>query len=241
MKVLKSFLIAIAGMALTANAAQAQLRKDTKGWSRIHAAFVTTSFTVEANDVSADGEDNMVGASIGFAKGISLSQKLPIFLEPGIDIVWQHQNVEEEDGEYSDYEEKINQLSVAVPVVAAYKLSFNDWFSIVPFFGVNFKIHAVGVDKSTWTVGGVEATEKDKYFKGEIETEVNGNTSTESYDSDFKRFQFGLNLGCGFNISNLYIGYKFQPDLSPLEKFSEDEYDYKLKTHCNFITVGLNF
>lgn len=240
MKALKSFLIAVAGLAFTANAAQAQLIKDTKGWNRIHVAFVTTGYKAENNGTTIKGDDNMVGAAVGFAKGISLSQKLPIFLEPGIDVIWQHQNLEDQEDKYSSFDEKVNQLSFAIPVVAAYKFSFNDWFSIDPFFGVNFKIHAIGVDKETYTVAGKETTVKNKYFKGEVETEYNGNTNTESYgddDTKAKRFQFGLNLGVGFNISCLYVGYKFQPDLSPLYKYD----DYKTKTHSNVITVGLNF
>lgn len=56
-------------------------------------------------------------------------------------------------------------------------------------------------------------------------------------EGDAKIFQFGLNLGVGVNIDKFYVGYTFQPDLSPYQK----EGGLKIKTINNYVTVGINF
>lgn len=113
-----------------------------------------------------------------------------------------------------------NFLNVAVPVNAAYKLSFANSpnVKIVPFFGPNFKFNILA--RTTWD------PDRGSKVKTNILDDANGG----------KVFQFGLNLGCGFYLHKFYVGYTFQPDLSPFSKMD----GVKAKTISNLVSLAIN-
>ncbi len=211
--ILAAIALIVASVATPASA----LEKNTEGWSRLQLSFVTEKVKEKPTDIEYDG---LNGLALGFSKGISLSETLPIFIEPTAELVWLH---EKETTELFGIEStvKTNALSLNIPVVAAYKLQFNDKISLVPFFGPNFKFHLFDKTK--------KEVESSKYSE---EEEVDN-----FVDDANKRFQFGLSLGVGFNVKKLNVSYRFNPDLSP--RFDDGE--YKDKTRYNFITVGINF
>lgn len=216
---------AIAAIACSQNT-NAQSTSKTEGWTRLSVSFVKLSSTITedddfGNEIEYDADDTPAGIAVGFAKGISLSQSVPLFLEPGAELIWLHNVVEEEESDYASYKWTENMLSLNIPVSVNFKFQLTNAFSIVPYFGPNFKLHFMAKEKE--------------------EIEIMGEKDSKSYsvfdDDDYRRFQFGLNVGVGFNINKLHIGYRFAPDLSAFEKS-----DYgKTKTKQNFVTVGINF
>lgn len=274
------FAATVAAMAMCISA-NAQLKNDTEGWRRLGLSYTVRTLSEESNaniyklqTVIVDPTiftDN--GKSKGFAleymQGVNVTNKIPLFLEPGIqagfyhatddktqsyaidheltsngDVVkyeWETEYVEE------DYTIKRNYLNISIPVNVAYKFAFesSENFTIVPFIGPNFKFNLLGVSK--YASGG--ETAKINHFK---DTEVLGNEKA-------RRLQVGLNLGIGVNIcQKLYVGYKFQPDFHCYYK-SSDEFvkninnalentyyevtavDSEVKSKTQFLTVGLNF
>lgn len=215
MKLIKFFVVAVLA-AMTADAT-AQLTKDTRGWTRVELSFDAQKMKVKDGNATWDGEKQK-GAAIGFMKGINITSKLPLFLDLGARLSWLHSKDEWNNG--VDCSKKTTFMNIAVPVNAAYKLSFaSSPISIVPSFGPNFKFNFYGRTKD-------EVGNKESKFKW-----------LNSDEGDARIFQFGLNLGVGVNIQRFYVGYTFQPDIVSYVK----EDGYKLKTINNFVSVGVSF
>lgn len=213
MKLIKFFAVAVLA-AMTADAT-AQLTKDTRGWTRVELSFDAQKMKVKDGDKSWDGEKQK-GAAIGFMKGINITSKMPLFLDLGARLAWLHSKDEFHGGDT-----KTTFMNIAVPVNAAYKLSFaSSPISIVPFFGPNFKFNFYGRTKTSYDDG---SEVKIKWL--------------DSDGRDARIFQFGLNLGVGVNIERFYVGYTFQPDIVSYVKHDGN----KTKTINNFISLGINF
>lgn len=218
MKLFKFIVIAIIA-AMTTDAA-AQLTKSTRGWTRLELSFDAQKLKEKNSSASWEG-DKQKGAALGFMKGINITTKLPLFLELGGRLTWNHSK-----DEWGNTERKTTFMNIAVPVNAAYKISFaSSPINFVPFFGPNFKFNFYGRTKTTTTNNGKETETKTKWL------------SDKDGNPDANIFQFGLNLGLGINIQKFYVGYTFQPDLSPYVKNG----DYKMKAINNYISVGINF
>ena len=213
MKSIKFIAIAILA-AMTANAS-AQLTKDTQGWTRVELSFEAQKLKYKDGSITWDSEEKQKGVSLAFMKGVNITSKMPIFLDLGARLSWLHSKDEFKGGD-----SKTTFMNVAVPVNAAYKLSFaSSPISIVPFFGPNFKFNFYGRTKDT-------------YGDEEIKTKW-----LDKDGMDARIFQFGLNLGVGVNIQRFYVGYNFQPDISSYVK----DGDQKTKTINNFISLGVTF
>lgn len=217
--------------------ASAQLTKDFTGWTRVELSFDVRKETYKSGAASIGNDESTKGLALAVMKGISISQKVPLFLDLGGRISWTHSS---EDFTYGDvvgssWENRLlddevvgaskeTYMNIAIPVNAAYKLSFTK-VSLVPFFGPNFKFNFLAVTK-------------DDYTDADLEKKYGENKENLLKDDEYHRvFQIGLNLGVGVNLKNFYFGYTFQPDLSSWRKNG----DYKTKTKNNYITVGYNF
>lgn len=225
MKTIKLFAIALMALA-SSSAAFAQFVNNgtsslgksaatTDNYSRIYASF---------NVLNVDDlDDNFKGATIGIVWGSNITQNVqPIFFESGVEATW---NTYEESG--YDETTKINLLSFSVPMNLVYKVEVPNTNAILsPFVGLNLKYHAMG--KAKW---------EDDYYNESESYDIFD--KKDMYGDPFKRFQVGMNLGIGISINNLYIGYKFQPDFTPIMK--DSYYNEKIKTRTHQISLGVNF
>lgn len=209
----KKFLT-VAVLSALAISASAQLTNDNSEWARFGLAFDAQKIKVEAGGTTADGQKTK-GVAVEFMKGISLTNNMPLFLDLGARLAWTTAKEDRTGGS-----DKYNFLNVAVPVNAAYKLSFANSpnVKIVPSFGPNFKFNILA--RTTWD------PDRGSKVKTNILDDDNGG----------KVFQFGLNLGCGFYLHKFYVGYTFQPDLSPLSKMD----GVKIKTISNLVSLAIN-
>ena len=230
-----------------------------QGYTRIQFNFAPQVMEIkdapsEAGDVDTGWEGaklSTMGFGLGFVKGIALSQSTPLFLEIGGNLTFLSKSDEETKKE-TDYsktyewttEAKYKFLNLAVPVNFAYRVNVADAFSIQPFVGVNMKFNLVGKVKYTETEDGESESYDVGFFtKEKFEGEEQPYYFGKDDDNKAKRFQLGLNVGCGFNIAKrLYVGYTFQPDLVKYaECYGGDNKTYKVKTRSNVITLGFNF
>ncbi len=208
--------VAVAIMMMFGTNSFAQITRDTQGYQRAEVSFVAENFKYDNNGHSGSIAKPK-GFALGYIKGISLTNRIPLFLELGGRLNWTHKKESSGDTDY-----KYTFMSVSIPVQAAYKFTFsgND-IAITPFFGPNFRFN----------------------FYGRLKTETGDHETKTKYlsrdnDDPAKIFQFGLNLGCGFNFSRFYLGYTFQPDLSSYIKYDDDN---KYKTIYQLVSVGINF
>ena len=185
---------------------------DSEGYQRIEA-----SFAAQKTDWGKDNSYTKTkGFELGYIKGINLTSRIPLFLELGGQLTWTHAK----DEVYS-VDVKHTFMNISIPVNVAYKFAFasSENITIVPFVGPNFKFNVIG--KKKW------GDEKTSYLSKD---DMGGK------DNRANIFQAGMNLGIGVNIAhNLYVGYRFQPDFK--KYFDEGD----VKTHTNYLTIGVNF
>jgi len=217
-----TFIVAAIAALFTTNA-NAQLKNDTEGYKRVEASFVSQKF-----DWGNDTDTKLKGFEVGYLTGVSVTNKLPIFLELGGQLTWTHAK----DELSKNNEIKHTFMSIAIPVNAAYKLAFasSENITIVPFIGPNFKFNLIGKQKGELDVDVADVIDINTSYDASYfdKDDMGGDDNTA------KRFQVGLNLGVGVNISKaLYVGYRFQPDFT--------EYLEGVKATTNYLTIGINF
>ena len=180
------------------------------GWTDIHVSYNSTEFDVE-------GSDRVMGIEVGCTKAFSISNKMPLFIETGLNAIWTFGELSKyEDSYYSySYSSSVSLFSVKVPINLVYKFDLNEKVSIMPFAGVY----------CTGNISGTLTVEEDG-----VEYDFD---MFDEDEGDCKRFQFGLNLGakCKFNKITLGVGYGF--DLNEIDE------DCKVNT-LNF-SVGYCF
>ena len=102
------------------------------GYNRIYVGYTGIKTHFDFDDA-----DNLSypGFSIGYLRGISLTQKVPLYLEVGGEIDFNRYS-ESEEG--LDYKQTI--LGLKIPVSLVYRLNINENFSISPLFGFDFRV-----------------------------------------------------------------------------------------------------
>ncbi len=225
----KRTILATLAMAAVAINASAQLKNNSDGYNRIQASFAAGRVTE-----SIDGSENLNtrGASLSYISGVNLTTKIPLFLEIGGRLTFTKGSDdvkgydEEDDNELLyKYEQTNTLMDISVPCNLAYKIAFySSGVEIIPFFGPNFKFNLIGKQKT-----------KEMKYGETTETTCSFYDEDDMGDNKAKRFQFGLNLGVGFRLNSIYLGYQIQPDLSPYVKFD----NYKLKTFSQLVSLGI--
>ncbi len=165
--------------------------------------------TVNADNSSLDGGTPKTGLNVGVVAGIQLAPATPLYLETGLSYI-------EKGGKTSrsgSYTYGMNYLEV--PFLVKYQHNFDRMTSLQPFAGI---YGALGVSG--------QIKEQDK------------RTSVSAFsDSNYKRLDAGLRIGCGLQFDHLYaeLGY----DIG-LANVSHDAYD-TAHTGCFFANIGVNF
>ena len=222
MKTLKALLVlAFVGLAGTASAQFANSGSSASGssiWTTVNTDGynrVYVGYSGVKGKIDIDGADDMKfpGFSVGYLRGIGLTQKVPLYLEVGGEIDFNRYS-ESEDGE--DYKQTI--LGLKIPVSLVYRLNINENFSISPLFGFDFRLNLMG---------------KGKYeYDGESE-DWNLFDDDEMGGEAYKRFQAGWHIGVGFDYKALHFGVDWGTD------FNEIAEETKLRT--TYVTLGWNF
>ena len=222
MKTLKALLVlAFVGLAGTASAQFANSGSSASGssiWTTVNTDGynrVYVGYSGVKGKIDIDGADDMKfpGFSVGYLRGIGLTQKVPLYLEVGGEIDFNRYS-ESEDGE--DYKQTI--LGLKIPVSLVYRLNINENFSISPLFGFDFRLNLMG---------------KGKYeYDGESE-DWNLFDDDEMDGEAYKRFQAGWHIGVGFDYKALHFGVDYGTSFNEITE--------KVKLATTSVTVGYNF
>lgn len=222
MKTLKALLVlAFVGLAGTASAQFANSGSSASGssiWTTVNTDGynrVYVGYSGVKGKIDIDGADDMKfpGFSVGYLRGIGLTQKVPLYLEVGGEIDFNRYS-ESEGGE--DYKQTI--LGLKIPVSLVYRLNINENFSISPLFGFDFRLNLMGKGKS----------ESD----GESE-DWNLFDDDEMGGEAYKRFQAGWHIGVGFDYKALHFGVDYGTSFNEITE--------KVKLATTSVTVGYNF
>ena len=222
MKTLKALLVlAFVGLAGTASAQFANSGSSASGssiWTTVNTDGynrVYVGYSGVKGKIDIDGADDVKfpGFSVGYLRGIGLTQKVPLYLEVGGEIDFNRYS-ESEGGE--DYKQTI--LGLKIPVSLVYRLNINENFSISPLFGFDFRLNLMGKGKS----------ESD----GESE-DWNLFDDDEMGGEAYKRFQAGWHIGVGFDYKALHFGVDYGTSFNEITE--------KVKLATTSVTVGYNF
>lgn len=166
--------------------------------------------TLNSEEDHLDGESSVVGLNLGFVAGVHLSDDYPVILESGL-----FYTEKGGEGRFMNHKMTYDLNYLEVPVLAKYKCSLGDDFSLQPFAGGYMAL-------------GVSGKIKDYDMK----------KSRSSYGGDgFQRFDGGLRFGCGLEYQMLYIEAAYDFGLSNI---SHSDFDTSRNT-CFYINAGVNF
>lgn len=200
---------------------------DTESYGRLSVSYSTITMKVGgaaydnySSDLDRENKDKKAipGVSIGYLGGISLSSKLPFFVEIG-------GNLNFNNGKHDKvYKSKIQTLSISVPVNFAYKLTFRPGVYVEPYAGISGKINILGRE----------------YYKSDSANMFD--SKDVGYDK-WNRFQFGGQIGLNVGWKKLNLNMEYGWD-SPLQSYIDSDYssdNYYVKTNRFKIGVGVNF
>ena len=253
---MKKIFFLLAAMAMTfgakaqivessAKTIKVEAAKPKSGYNRIMFNYSPLFTSIKFNETKLEGDGagkTLQGGSISYTRGISVSKRLPMFVEVGIGAQFNSGNVI--DGYTTDYDRLKLGLTLVranIPVAFTYRFGFgqNKRIKISPFTGFNFGINIV--------------TDDDKKYNYDILNYYNYK------DDNYNRFQMGWLIGANFTFKrfNIQIAYTF--DFMPLYKQEAQTvvynsyydsyygwtYDYvtipETKINTGVLTVGLGW
>lgn len=183
------------------------------------------------------------GIDFNYLRGINLTQKFPLYLEVGGRLTYDTYKYEDDDEDYygsNTWSERLNLLSLSVPVNVSYKYTLSNGFYVAPFVGIHFRLNLLANDKWKETfIDRYGDVEKDdgvySFFKAD---EDDDDAFFADGEDTAKRFQFGGQIGVnlGYKAFNLGLAYYFDTPI-----YKNDDADFKVKTGGVSLTVGYNF
>ncbi len=166
--------------------------------------------SVHSDDSRLDGGGGQSGINFGVVSGIRLGEVVPIYFEGGL------QFTQKGGRGYTDGKKFTYDLDyLEIPLVIKYKHFFADEMAIQPFFG-GFIACGVG---------------------GKIKNFEDRETHASFSRTNFRRFDGGLKIGCGFSYTNLYVDLGYDIGLANI---CHDVFD-KSHTGCFYATLGVDF
>ncbi len=209
---MKKILAIAAAFVLSASAAMAQ------DYLRLQASFVANKLTnTDPTDIKPKG------INFGGVAGFLVSDNLPIYVEPGVNIAWAH-SAKDIDSNLGGGEIKFTYMSAAIPVNCVYKYDINDKVAVSGFLGLNNKFNFMAKQHTKTAAGKDDISWLSKKDMG-------------SRDDRANFYQLGSQVGAGFHVQRFYVGYQFQWDWMKFQEFEVGGDAHKWVT--NYITVGL--
>ena len=193
---------------------------DTEGWEKVYVSYNPMKMII---DTKGADDVEFTGFSLGYSKGYSISKDFPLFAEVGIEGTYAFKTMDAEDLGYNsnyDIEQKTTYVGVSVPLNLGYKFTIAEKnLSIVPYVGVNLRGNIIGKYK---IIQDDEEEDYDYFDKDDV-----------GKDGQWKRVQFGYQLGIGLYYNQVYVGVGHSKDMSELCK--------KTKVSKTSITLGYTF
>lgn len=187
-------------------------------YARFSASLTSTEPVYDVHGVTKPTSHNLSGFTAGALVGLNLTRHhLPLFLEfgPEFTFVRRSDQIDYWDGDHltghDDIETRL--LTLGTPINLTYHVPLLPWLRIAPSAGLNVKAH-------------LQAKDSDGHSDYNL-----------LLDDDVHRLQLGCNVGCGIYLSRLYLGLRFDKDLTPFRSLKHLDESYQ-SLHA---TLGLKF
>ncbi len=212
---MKKIFVLLAAMAMTlgANAqiveskskvVQYEAAKPKSGYNRIMFNYSPVFTSIQYGGVTMEGDgvgNTLQGGSVSYTRGISVSSKLPMFIEVGLGTQFFTGDVYK-GYYYTSYSSGTSELGatflrINVPVAFTYRFGFGaeKKIKISPFAGLNFGANILLSD------------DNGHYF------------DNYGYDEDnYKVFQMGMIFGANFTFNRFNLQVAYTLDFMPLYK-----------------------
>lgn len=239
-------LIAVCAMTVAANAqivsssSRSLVKNDFPNYSRLFVSYAPLSFSGDATKGDDNPFDNTAGGvAVGWQGGWSISKSIPLYLESGLNVQYNHWSDEETESESNSYysyqaTDKMSMtfLSLNVPLNIAYKYSLPsaDGVSIVPYLGLHVRGNLLGKAKDEWSY--TTTSSYSGSTSSSDEEEVDFFDDGDMDDEPANRIQIGWQIGVGLNYKALYVGIGYSAEFT--------EYAKKLNTGGLQLTLGIN-
>lgn len=191
----------------------------TSGWNNLYVQYNSHKFN--DNDNALFHKGSMDGFTIGYNRGISISNSMPLYLEVGGGLQYS-------TGSNNDVD--VHLLSVVAPVSVLYHFSFpNSTIGIEPLAGLTLRYNGWGEIKGEIKDHGDIIDFKDDPF------------SKDDYDNPANRFQVGLHLGANAVFKKFVLGLKYNIGLTDFWKYKVDGESTNVKFNTFTISAGFRF
>ncbi len=220
MKNLKSLLTAVLAFGCLSVSAQftnsgggVSSNANSEGWSSVYFQYNPSTLVI---DYSGAKDRSFTGLMLGYSKAFSISSSLPLYVEAGGALEYSFYS-----DEVGGVDEKVNVLAIKVPVNLVYNYEIpNSSVALAPYLGVSLRGIILAKDKEEWNGGDKTYDLFDKDDVGK--------------DGQWKRIQFGAQLGCNVKFNNkFFLGLGYGTDFTEICK--------KEKMHEFIISAGLIF
>lgn len=189
-----------------------------------------TSFSYNKQAGGSDSNFGTNGIALNFIKGYSVSRKLPLYVEWGINASFGVSSDSETEHGYT-VTAKNRFLAFNVPVNVAYRYGITNNFFVKPYIGLNFRVTALGESCVEAEHNG-EAITSNGY--GEWNSVFD---SEDGYDSHWNRFQMGWQIGASLEYGALYFGLQYGTDFIGAYSYESA----KVNTGTFKLLLGLSF
>lgn len=194
----------------------------TDGWNRLYVSYNPSKLKTDVDGVD---DLDMKGFTVGYLRGFSVTQKVPLYIEAGA--AFQYRSYSDDYDDYGyDVSEKVKVMSLNIPVHLLYRFNVTDDFSIEPFFGFDFRFNLSGKLKYEASYGGQTDSEDYNLFDKD---EMNDALGMDA----FKRFQAGWHIGVNLSYKPVYFGVHYGKDFN--------EINDHVKVSTTYVTLGYNF
>jgi len=211
----------VATVALNASA-----QEITDNYNRVNIGYQLNFLSTNDDDLKEEGLPNLNGMSVGYVHGFHITS-MPMFIETGLKLSAGFGSKSYKD-EYGKETNKLQLMSLTVPLNYVYKFQVADGIVLAPYAGFDFKVHLVGKNKYEW---------KD-YRSGDTESESLDIFSKDDMGGDtFERFQMGWHIGVGAEWNSFYGGLEFGTDFLKLM----DNDGYHINSGTFAVNIGYNF
>lgn len=177
-----------------------------------------------------EGEDtgSLTGINVGVFYDMEISESF--YIQPGLSYTTRGGKQEYSEEDYSEtYKYKLGYLQV--PVLASYRFAIGDTSKLAINVGPTFGYAISG--KCKWEDTDLGESEEGDYNLFEEE---------EGYESPYKRFEVGLNIGVEYQFSKYFVGVNWEKGLTNVyEDKIEGFDDYTAKNSAFTFNVGYKF
>lgn len=209
MKVIKFFAVAAAlAIAGTASAqfsnggGKSTMAGDYTGYNRFGISYDNTSYGFNKQAGGDDNNFSTNGFGLNYIHGFSLTQKLPLYLETGINANFNFSSTELDDD--GDETLKFQNINFQVPVNLTYRFAATEDFTIAPYLGLNLKLNIVGRERIEYDDD--DDDDDAKWYSVYSKKDMGGK------DETWNRFQMGWHVGVGFQYKPIYLGVQYGTD-----------------------------